>query len=124
MGVGPALVRALALHDPDSWAFSVEFSLVAVFSFGSRGLCGRNVAPTTRITDRGYSGTRSHCRYEQCDANSAFDWFVSFPADMALSWARGVLVSLGGRAPPFLLSEMVSCWGQAFCVASGTHLHR
>ena len=101
MGVGPALVRALALHDPDSWAFSVEFSLVAVFSFGSRGLRGRSVAPATRITDRGYSGTRSHCRYGQCNANSTCDWFVRFPADMDLSWAGGLLVSLGGRVARF-----------------------
>src|SRR5438552_15061669 len=101
MGVGPALVRALALHDPDSWAFSVEFSLVAVFSFGSRGLCGRNVAPTTRITDRGYSGSRSHCRYEQCDAHSAYDCFALFRADMDLSWARRVLLAIGVRAASF-----------------------
>src|SRR5438445_11421669 len=104
MGVGPALVRALALHDPDSWAFSVEFSLVAVFSFGSRGLRGRSVAPATRITDRGYSGTRSHCRYEQCDANSAYDWFVRFPVAMDLSWAGGALGCWGGRLAAFSTS--------------------
>src|SRR5438105_6484209 len=117
MGVGPALVRALALHDPDSWAFSVEFSLVAVFSFGSRGLRGRSVAPATRITDRGYSGTRSHCRYEQCDANSAYDWFVRFPVDMDLSWAGGLLVSLGGRVARLCTSGMGTRGGHGFCVA-------
>src|SRR5437773_7232134 len=101
MGVGPALVRPLALHDPHSWAFSVEFSLAAVFSFGSRGLRGGSVAPATGITDRGYSGTRSHCRYEQCDANSAYVWFVRFPADMDLSCARAGLLAVGARAAPF-----------------------
>src|SRR5207248_5591004 len=86
---------------PTAGLFSVEFSLAAVFSFGSRGLCGRSVAPATGVTDRGYSGTRSHCRYGQCDANSAYHWLARFPVDMDLSWARGVLVSLGDRAARF-----------------------
>ena len=101
MGVGPALVRALALHDPHSWAFSVEFSLAAVFSFNSRDLCGRRVAPAAAITDRGYSGAGSRRRYCHCDANAAYNCLVRFPSDMDLSWTRGVLVSLGDRAARF-----------------------
>src|SRR5438046_10355750 len=109
MGVGPALVRPLALHDPHSWAFSVEFSLAAVFSFGSRGLCGRSVAPATGVTDRGYSGTRSHCRYGQPDANSAYHWLGRLPADIDLSAARGVLLASGDRTARLATSDMGYC---------------
>ena len=101
MGVGLAFARAPALHDSYSWTFSVEFSLVAVFSFSSRDLCCRSVASATGITDRGYSGADSHRGYGDCDANAANSWIVRFPADVDLSWARGVLVSLGGRATRF-----------------------
>ena len=89
MGVGLAFARAPALHDSYSWTFSVEFSLAAVFSFSSRDLRGRSVAPATGITDRGYSGAGSHRRYGHCDANAANDWIVRFPSDVDLSWARG-----------------------------------
>ena len=41
MGTGSALDCAFALHDSNGRPFSVEFSLAAVFSFGSRDLrCG------------------------------------------------------------------------------------
>src|SRR6266498_924966 len=73
----------------------------AVFSFGSRDLRGRSVAPATRIADPGYSGARSHRQCDHCDANAAYDWLVRLPADMDLSWARRGLVYLGHRAAPF-----------------------
>src|SRR5439155_21592688 len=95
MGVGPALVRALALHDPHSWAFSVEFSLAAVFSFNFRDLCGRRVARAAAITDRVYSGAGSRGRYCYCDANAAYNCVVRFASDRDLSWIRRDLVSLG-----------------------------
>ena len=47
MGVGIAFARAFALHDSYSWTFSLEFSLVAVFSFSSRDLRCRGVASAT-----------------------------------------------------------------------------
>jgi hypothetical protein len=93
VGVGPALARALAFHDPHSWAFSVEFSVAAVFSFGSRDLRGRSVAPATGITGPGYSGARAHCRYGHCDANPAYGRVARFSAHMDLSRPRGILVS-------------------------------
>jgi len=98
MGVGLAPACALALDDSYGWAFSVEFSLVSAFSFGSRDLRGRSVAPATEIIDPGYSGAHSHCHYSHRDANPAYDWLVRFPADMDLSWPRGGLVSLGDLA--------------------------
>src|SRR5207249_4383898 len=101
VGAGLAFARAPALYDSYSWAFSVEFSVAAVFLFNSRDLCGRSVAPATAITDRGYSGAGSHRRYCHCDAHAAYNWLVRFPADVDLSWTRGVLVSLGDRAARF-----------------------
>ena len=53
------------------------------------------------ISNPGYSGARSHCRYSHRYANRAHDWLVRFPADMGLSWARGALVSLGDLAARF-----------------------
>src|SRR4030095_3035758 len=100
MGTGSAPAGALALHDSDSWAFSVEFSLAAVFSFGSRDLRGRSVAPATGITAPGYSGASPHCRYGHCDANLAYGRLARFSAHMDLSRHRGILVSLGDPAAP------------------------
>src|SRR6266540_7233081 len=103
MGTCPAFARSLALHDSNGGAFSVELSLVAVFSFGSRDLRGRSVASATGVirlrrgyggqADPSYSGTRSHGPDSHGDANCAYDWLVRFPTDMDHSWTRGVLVS-------------------------------
>ena len=111
MGVILSLIRALALHASDCRAFSVEFSLAAIVSFSSRDLRRRSFAPANGIirlrrgyvgqTGPGYSGARSHRGYGHCDGNPARDRLVRFSADMDLSWARGILVSLGGRATPF-----------------------
>ena len=111
MGVILSLIRALALHASDCRAFSVEFSLAAIVSFGSRDLRRRSFAPANGIirlrrgyvgqTGPGYSGARSHCRYGHCDAHVGHDWLVRIPAHMGLSWVRGILVSLGSRAAPF-----------------------
>src|SRR6267143_2883248 len=98
MGVSPALARAFALDDSYGWAFSLEFSLASIFSFGSSDLCRGGSACESGITDPGYSGAHSHCRYSHRHANPAYDWLVRFPADMDLSWPRGGLVSLGDLA--------------------------
>src|SRR5437899_5229032 len=92
MGTGFASALALALHDSDSGAFSVELSLVAVFSFGSRDLRGRGVAPATEITDPRYSGALAHRRYRHCDGNPACDWLGRFSSHVDFSWVRSVLV--------------------------------
>src|SRR6266508_3750684 len=92
MGTGSASVLALALHDSDSGAFSVELSLAAVFPFDSRDLRGRSVAPATGISDPGYNGALAHHRYGHRDANPAYDWLVRFPSHMDLSRALSVLV--------------------------------
>ena len=94
MGTGPPTARAPALHDPDSWAFSVELSLAAVFSFGSRALRGRSVAPATRIPGPCYSGAWPYCHYGDRDANPAYDWLVRTSAHVDFSWTRGDLVPI------------------------------
>src|SRR6266480_279753 len=92
MGTGSASALALALHDSNSWAFPVELSLAAVFSFGSRDLRGRSVVPATGIGDPCCRGGCAHRRDGHCDANAACGWRVRFPTDLDLSWARGVMV--------------------------------
>src|SRR5215469_6364873 len=101
MGTGSASALTLALHDSDSWAFSVELSLAAVFSFGPGDLCRGGFAATGGNTDPGDRGAGSHGLDGHCDVNPAYDWLPRFSAHMDLSWARGVLVSLGDRAALF-----------------------
>src|ERR1044071_9474387 len=110
MGVNPALAGAFALDDSNSWLFSLEFSLAAVFSFGSRDLRGRSVVPACGIIrlrrgyggrdDPGCNGAWSHGGDGRCNGNPAHDLFVRFSADMDLPWARSSLVPLGNRAAP------------------------
>ena len=102
MGTGSASTRALVFHASDSRVFPLEFSLVAVFSFGSRDLCGRGVAFATGIirlrpgyggqAGPGYSDALARHRYRHRDANPPYGWVVRFPSHMDLSWTRSILV--------------------------------
>ena len=92
MGTGPPLACAPALHASDSRAFSVELSLAAVFSFGSRYLRGGSVAPATGIPGPCYSGAWAYCHYCDRNARPADDWLVRFSAHVDFSGARGDLV--------------------------------
>ena len=102
MGTRSASTLALVFHASDSWVFPLEFSLAAVFSFGSRGLRGRSVASATEIirlrpgyggqADSGYRGALARHRYRHRDANPAYGWVVRFPFYMDLSWTGSVLV--------------------------------
>src|SRR5215468_10569202 len=94
MGTGPPGAGAFALHDSDSRAFSVELSLVAVFSFGSRAVRCRGVAPATQIPGPCYSGAWPYCHYGDRDANPAHDWLVRISAHVDFSWTRGDLVPI------------------------------
>ena len=94
MGARTARDRASALHDPNRRPVPVEFSVAAVFSFGSRALRGRSVAPATRIPSPCYSGAWPYCHYGDRDANPAYDWLVRVSAHVDFSWARGDLVPI------------------------------
>jgi hypothetical protein len=94
MGTGPPSACAPALHDSDNRAFSMELSMAAVFSFGSRDMRGRSLAPSTGIPDPGFSGARPYCHYGFRDANPADDWLVRFSAHVDFSWARSDLVPI------------------------------
>ncbi len=94
MGTGPPPGCAPALHDSDNRAFSMELSMVAVFSFGSRDMRGRSLAPASGIPGPGYSGAWPYCHYRSRDANLAHDWLVRFSAHVDFSWARSDLVPI------------------------------
>ena len=98
MGVRPASDRVVALHDSDSWTFPLEFSVAAVFSFGPGNLCRGGVGTAAGITDPGYSSARSHCTDSPSDASLAYRWLLRFAADVALTRARGDLVTFRALA--------------------------
>src|ERR1043166_9118202 len=101
MGNSPALARAPALHDSHSWAFSVELSLAAFFSFGSGDLRRGSTPHSVPVTDPGYSDACSHCHYSHRDGDLAYDWLQRFPPDMDLSCARRDLVTVGDLVAQF-----------------------
>jgi hypothetical protein len=93
MGGGLALALARAFHGSNGWAFPVEFSLAAVFPFGSRNLCGGSFVSKAGVTDPGYSA-RCYCLDDHRYVNLSYGWVVCFPAYMDLSRARGDLVAV------------------------------
>src|SRR5262245_21707696 len=94
MGTGSGSARAVAFHGPHGRAFSLEFSLAAVFSFGRRNLCGRSVARSAGIGDPSRSGACSNYFDGRCDGDPAYNWFERFSANVDLCWARGDLVTV------------------------------
>ena len=72
----------------------MELSMVAVFSFGSRDMRGRSLAPATGIPGPGYSSAWPYCHYGDRNANPVYDWLVRFSAHVDFSWARGDLVPI------------------------------
>src|SRR2546423_13061113 len=101
MGVSPALARAFALDDSYGWAFSLEFSLASIFSFASGDLCRGSSACEAGITDPGYSGAHSHCRYSHRHANAAYDCLARLSPQMGPSWACLGIVCLRAASAPF-----------------------
>ena len=88
----------------DSRVFPLEFSLAAVFSFGSRDLRGRSVASATGIirlrpaTDRLVPATVALSLATVTAIAMLIlrtSWVVRFPSHLDLSWTRSVLVLVG-----------------------------
>ena|SRR5206468_3301312 len=101
MGVAPVVRRAVVLNASYSWTFSMEFSLAAIFPFGSRDLCRRDAALPAGITDPGYSGGCSHLIDSNCNVNLACNRLLRFPADMDFSRASGDLVAVSAFVARF-----------------------
>ena len=108
---------------PTAGLVSVEFSLVAIFSFRSRDLRGRGPASATGISDRGYSGAGSR-RFGTAIAMLMlrYNWFVRFSADVDLSWIGGVLVLFGSSRYAILNFRSWAPAAITFCALLATYL--
>src|SRR6266480_4793738 len=128
MGVDPASDRAVALHDPDSWTFSLEFSVAAVFSFGSRHLRGRSAAIFPRfakavVSDAGYSSTCFGDFDRHCNFDLPYRREVCISLSLDSYRTRCALVPLGIFVTGFRISSLGACGYHVFGVACDISLH-
>ena len=109
MGADPTRTRAPVLHDSNGGRFSVEFSVVAILSFGSRHLRGRSAANQPAVSGGGCRFACPRC-FDRCRyADVAGRRVVRFSADLDFYRTCCDLVFLGIFVTRFRISAVDAC---------------